>query len=138
MYHLSPDQGILPCIHSVFRKVATLSPGQSVVYINNTSPGGLRRAIGESRETWVRDPERLKTFHYERATSLSSLLEILNGSHDLVIIEHLHHIVQEPTDVDYSTQNKLLGEVLRRAQGGILISDWEYLHRYYVFEELSI
>lgn len=138
MYILSPEKGIVPCIHAVFRKVSALSPDQTVVYINNSTPGGLRRAMEESTESWVGNPERLKSFHYERATSLSSLLEILNGHHDLVVIEHLRHIAQEPTDVEYSTQNRLLGEVLVRSQECILIDDWPYLRRYYAFQELDL
>lgn len=137
MYHLSPQHGIVLCIHVVFQQVSTLPPGQTVVYINNSTPGGLRKALAESQEPWVKDVERMKAFHYERVTSLTSVLEVLDQNHDLVIIEQLDRIVQEPTDLDYKMQNRLLAEILRRAHQGIFIDDWNYLRRYYVLEDLG-
>lgn len=138
MYHLSPQDGIVSCIHKVFVFVSTFSTNHKIVYINNSTPGALRKAISESREAWVANLEMMKAFHYERVTSLAELLALLEQHYDLVIIEHLDHIVQEPSDLDYPTQNKVLAEVLAKADGAIFIDDWDYLRRYYLFEELKV
>lgn len=137
MYHLLAREGIVPCIHAVFRLVASLSTSHRVVYINNTTPGPLKKALSASTEAWTSNPDMMKAFQYERVTCLAELAELLQQNYDLVVIEHLDHIVQEPTDLDYAALNRLLVEVVARAGAAVFIDDWDFLQRYYPLERLA-
>lgn len=138
MYHLSAREGIMTCIHRVFEEVACREQAQTILYVNNSTPGPLRKAISESRQAWTNDPEKLKNFHYERVNSLDALLALLAQQFDLVIIEHLDHIASEPTDDDYATRNRKLADVMTQGQNAIFIDDWDFLQRYYQFLKLEI
>lgn len=137
MHHLSARDGIMTCIHRVFQEVACREEAQSILYVNNSTPGPLRKAISESRQPWTHDPEKLKNFHYERVNSLDALLALLSQQFGLVIIEHLDLIASEPTDDDYATRNRKLADVITQAQNAIFIDDWDFLQRYYHFLKLE-
>lgn len=138
MYHLSLREGVVTCIHRVFLLVSGMGANEKVLYVNNSTPGALRRALSESREQWITSAERMKNFQYERVNSLDALLGLLEKNHDLVVIEHLDRIVLEPTDNDYATRNKKLADILLKADGTVFIDDWEFLQRYYLFTELQV
>lgn len=137
LFRLSPKDGIIPCIHAVFQLVGRCDSSCRIVYVNNSTPGPLRKALGESKEGWVSDPEMMKAFLYERVTSLLELLELLRQDYTMIIIEHLDTIVQEPSDKTYSELNQILAKIMQEANGAIFIDDWEYLLRYFIFEDIS-
>lgn len=136
LLHLSPANGIVPCVHEVFSIVqAKYSAGKRIVYFNNTTSGPLRHALAESSQPWTKDENVMKQFEYERVSSVLDLAEKLRLPADLVIVEHLDRIAHEPGSYTYAEQNWALAEVMKLVPDAVFIDDWPYLTRYYGFDE---
>lgn len=80
----------------------------------------------------------MRMFEYERVSSIFELAEKLKVPADLVIVEHLDRIAQEPGPYTYSEQNCALAEVMKMALDAVFIDDWAYLGRYYGFEQIEV
>lgn len=137
LLHLSPANGVNPCVHKVFAVVQENYVSKRIVYFNNTTSGPLRHALAESSLPWTNDEKAMKLFEYERVSSILELAEKLTLAPDLVIVEHLDRIAQEPGAYTYYEQNRALAQVMKLLPDAIFIDDWEFLSQYYDFDNCA-
>lgn len=129
--HVLLELGLQRALERLFALVEEHAPA-SVLYVNSLLPAALQRALAQSCLIWTRDDERLKSFHYERAGSVSDILALVERyAPALVAIERLDLMVLLQS---YAAHNRDLTHLLAGLENVVLLDSWDYVSRYYAEE----
>ncbi|QRG40356.1 hypothetical protein FDK38_004822 [Candidozyma auris] len=134
-HHISTSGGLQRALNEAFEIIESRPTSEQVYYFNCTSHDSLRHAVQKQNFSWTSNSEKLKNFHYEHVEDLHDLSEKVKGivpSSCLMIVEHLDHIVLQPTATEYYRQNELLTTMLQKMENVIFLDDWGYLDKYHV------
>lgn len=131
LLHLPPGADALARVFSLIEQRGA----QRIAYFNNSSAAELLSAVRSGKWRWTSDPQRMRNFEYERVQSVFELLAKLDIPYDLVVVEHLDVLVQEPTRELYAEVNRALAGIMARVTCGVFIDSWAYLDKYYLWDE---
>lgn len=138
LYHISSHEGMLHAVHRLFHVIQQkYGPSHRIGYFNNNTLGVLAQALRESTAPWVKDPQRMMQFEYERVLDIFDLLDRLQAAtYDVVVVEHVDAIMQEHTAAEYPRQNLALSHLMAVPTNLVLIDTWEYLDTYYFRQKI--
>lgn len=137
LVRISINHGIQEAILLALQFVAPYDDKQ-IAYVNNTSGSHLLRAVEACPEPWVKSKQRMENFHYQRVINLRDIVQLIKSKdYDIVIIESIDSILNEPLTDAYEEQNRDLHHIMNLNVHLLFLDDWDYLDRYYLRETIG-